>query len=144
MRLRFTFTKSMWVDIGREEGQRLLDADDYTELVEAATRAQRIAAQAGHHVGDAYIVVERYDEGDYVDADPIEWDDREKYLWSARHFVNKARYELSCGRYREGHCPDLDRVNRDLGRLEEQLRLMALAVDNPAHPEVLAAMGAKP
>ena len=126
-------TKSMFVRLPTDEAEVVLDKDACsTDLADRFARWQRIAHYSPHHF-DGYINVSAADEArldDWAMPEPVDGvEGKPSYLWSARHFVGRARYELSCGRYREGHCPDLDEVNRLLGRLEEELRLMAFAAD---------------
>lgn len=138
-RIRVVMTQTMYVDCDDEEAGHLLKPYDYTDVYEAVDRFRRIAAHRMEHV-ESEVSVEAADEdepwGDSVK--PVHSNDRQRYLWSARHFVGKAMYELSSGRYREGHCPDLDRVNGALARLEDEIRLMALDVDGVEWPEVKA------
>lgn len=126
-------TKTMLVRLPAEEAEDVLHKDACsTDLAERVTRWLRIAHHDPQQV-DGYLTVSDASEvrlDDWAIPEPVDGvDGKPSYLWSARHFVGRARYELSCGRYREGHCPDLDEVNRLLGRLEEELRLMAFAAD---------------
>lgn len=144
--LRVTTSETMYVSVTGEEAERLLPEHDdegkvirwpdSTDQGEAVTRYKRIA---GHRrVTDGDLTIDTEDHGGWWEPDVIDGDDRERYLWSAREFVGRARYELSCGRYREGRCPELDAVNGDLARLEDRLRLMAMEVERPDDPEVVA------
>ena len=134
-RLRFTWTQTMDVDVDPEEAASLLDSNDMLDVSDAATRYRRQA----HH--DYEFIEHDVAVEAVADLLPL-WGYRaleggtgqEGYLWSARHFIIQARNELSSGRYREGHCPDLDAVNRDLAVIEDRLREMAWAVD---HPELM-------
>jgi len=132
-RLRAIITETLLADVGPEEAARLLAKDaDYLDVIEAVQRFRRIAAHDYEHI-EAEVAIEDASEdwiGPYG-VTPVYGDGREKYLWSARHFVIQARNELSRGRYREGICPELDAVNRDLAMIEDRLRLMAWAVDHP-------------
>jgi hypothetical protein len=140
-RLLATVTERMWVDVDPEEAERLLDPSDYLDVYEAVDRYRRIAAHATEHI-DADVTLEADDDttrGDYWRVTtPVDGNGRQRYLWSARHFVGKARHELSLGRYREGYCPELDKVNGALARLEDELRLMAMEGERPEWPEVKA------
>lgn len=138
-RLRVTTTETMFVDVTDEEGDRLLNPYDYTDVYEAVGRFRRIAAFGTHHI-ESDVTVEEHtadDIGPYG-IDVVHGDRDEQFLWSARHFVGKAMFELSSGRYRQGRCPELDEVRGALQRLEDRLRLMALEVDRPDLPEVQA------
>ena len=135
-RLRFTWTQTMDVDVDPQEAASLLDSNDMLDVSDAATRYRRQA----HH---DYEFIEYDVAVEAVEDDLLPmWGykaleggtGQEGYLWSARHFIIQARNELSSGRYREGHCPDLDAVNRDLAVIEDRLREMAWAVD---HPELI-------
>lgn len=129
-RLRVVVTESMWVDTDAEEARSLLDPSDYMDVYDAITRFRRIAAHDFAHIEYEGHVEDASDETPYG-VEPVYGAGRERFLWSARHFVVKARTELSVGRYRDGNCPELDAVNRDLAAIEDRLRLMALAVDHP-------------
>lgn len=130
-RLRVTWTASLLVDVPRHDAKRLLKPYDYVDLCEAAERFRRQSHYAPYNLLESWVSVEPYRKvwGDWgvsiIDSETA----GEGYLWSARNLVGDARTMLNRGRYREGHCPDLDRVATALGRLEEELRLMALAVD---------------
>lgn len=97
-----------------------------------------MAAYGGEHT-ESWVEIEEIECDDRLYCievvDGI--DGREQWLWSALHFLDKSRRMLSSGRYRQGNCPELDAVNRDLGRLEEELRLMALEADDSTWPEVI-------
>jgi hypothetical protein len=126
-------TRTMFVRLPAEEAEAALDKDaDYTDMAERLTEWERIAHYDAHHYDGGFEITdaEEYRLTDWLAPEPVDAvDGRPSFLWSARHFVERARGELNCGRYREGHCPELDEVNTLLGRLEERLRLMALAVD---------------
>ncbi len=131
--VQLDITQTMFVRLPAEEAEVVLAKEACsTDLADRFARWQRIAHYSPHHF-DGYIDVSAPDEArldDWAMPEPVDGvEGKPSYLWSARHFVGRARYELSCGRYREGHCPDLDEVNRLLGRLEEELRLMAFAAD---------------
>lgn len=144
-RIRVTSTRSFLVDVPAEEAERLTELKDLggnvvhttdgLDVIEAAARFLRRTNHAPEYV-DADVRIEPADDGDLAGGywEPTVLDatapGAEGYLWSACHFVDRARQELSSGRYREGHCPDLDALNRDFGRLQERLRVMALAVDD--------------
>lgn len=126
------------VDLDGVEARRLTRPKaDYMEVIEAFDQWKRMTGHRPDYVdGGVELVAVKPDDwahgkrsgrlGDSVlDVAAA----RPGYLWSARHFIGQARYELSSGRYREGHCPDLDRLNGALARLEDELRLMALADD---------------
>lgn len=131
-RLRVEWTESLLVDVPRPQAKRLLNPSDYLDVYEAAARFRRQSHYSPSNVEDASVRIEPYQRSrSWWDAEVIDTETAgEGYLWSARHFVGEARRMLGSGRYREGHCPDLDRLNTALGRLEEELRLMALAVDD--------------
>lgn len=151
VRFRFTWTEMMWVDVPRGEApslrpytttrqvngktEKVTYSPDITDVSEMYTRARRISRfdWTSMH-GD--IEVEEEDGTPW--ADVVDISQPERYIWSARHFVMKARQELSSGRYREGNCPELDQVNGALARLEDELRLMALEIDRPEFEEVKA------
>ena len=102
----------------------------YLELCEAYDRWRTIIAGAGGHVEaalDAEITTDPLHHLD--DPLPVDGTAPQQMLWTARAAVMDARHRLSQARYREGHCPDLDAVNRDLGAIEERLRVMAMDVD---------------
>lgn len=129
-RLRVTWTQSMVVDVPRDQAKRLLKPYDYLDVCEAAERFRRQSHYAPYNLEDSGVSIEPYDSYLWHGVPVIDTETAgEGYLWSARNLVGDARTMLNRGRYREGHCPDLDRVTQALGRLEEELRLMALAVD---------------
>lgn len=148
-RIRVTATQTFLVDVPAEEAERLTELRDLDgnvvhtpdglDVIEAAARFLRQTHHAPEYV-DAYVTIEAADDGDLAGGfwEPTVLDSTvpapEGYLWSACYFVDRARQELSSGRYREGHCPDLDALNRDFGRLQERLRLMALAALQEATP----------
>lgn len=134
-RLRVTFTQTLLVDENLEDARSVLDAADHLTVIEAAHRYRTMAHHSSEHL-DADVTIEEADSDEtgwaaVLDATTA----RPGYLWSALTFLDKASQELIGGRYREGRCPELDALNRDLGRLKERLRLMALA-DDPATAEL--------
>lgn len=149
-RVRVTVTRTMWVDLSPDEAECVLPYErdgkmhpqDITELSDHFTRWQRIAAYGNEHY-DGYLEVEEADGEAPWYCEAVDGSGRQKYLWSARHFLIEARYQLSSGRYRDGHCPDLDRVNGALAVIEDELRLMALDADGVEWPEVVAWREAK-
>lgn len=129
-RLMVVFTETMYVDVSDEEATRLCDANrDYMDVIEAACRWRRAAAHSTEHLEHEVTVNVHDDDFSLWGITAINGDDREKWLWSARHFVTEARQELIRGRYREGNCADMDRVCRDLGRVDEELRQLAIQTD---------------
>lgn len=141
-RVLVTMTMHMLVDLPVEEAESVIKEDDITVLSEHVTRWRRISGYGQEHqYGDLTVEDAAGDwlsESSWWGPVPVNGSDPEHYLWSARHFVCEARYQLSSGRYREGNCPDLDQVNGALARLEDELRLMALEIDRPEMPEVKA------
>jgi len=137
-RLRVTMTRVMFVDVDEdqtrygEKDEKGRPTADYVDICEAVDRWRRITAHGTQYV-DAWVDVDQDEDAGGVGGtwglDTVDGNGRQKFLWSARHFVIEARHELSLGRYREGHCPDLDRVNGLLAGIEDQLRLMALETD---------------
>lgn len=137
-RLRVTHTETLLVDVASEDAERLLDPRvDHLDQMEAADEYRRQAHPRSNFIF-AELALEDADGDqpwytevlDAASAGP-------GYLWSAWHFLGRARQMLSSGRYRDGHCPDLDRLNIALGRLEEQLRLMALEAAKPKRAAAL-------
>lgn len=139
-RLRVIVTETMIVDENAEEAEGLLPVVDedgeehlpeYLDVIEAASRYRRMAHHAAEYIeGDVAIEAADDDDDWWRGTTPLDATTaRPGYLWSARHFIGEAMNELSRGRYSEGHCPELDALNRDLGRLDERCRLMALAAD---------------
>lgn len=138
-RLQMTVTEVMFIDVSVDEAERLLDPNaDSLDVYEAAARFRRISAFDIDQVDSGVELQAREDGDGSWGLRPVDGEARERYLWSARHFIGKARQELSSGRYREGRCPELDQVNGALARLEDELRLMALEIDHPDMPEVQA------
>ena len=124
-RLRMVVTRAMLVDVEPEEAARLLKPTDYMDVYDAASRFQRISAHGFEHV-ESDVYFEDAEDVVWYGIEPLDGvNGREKYLWSARHFVIQARTELSSGRYREGNCPELDAVSRDLAVIENRLMEMA-------------------
>lgn len=128
-RLRMVSTRAMLVDVEPEEAARLLKPSDYMDVYDAADRFQRISGHGFEHVESDVYFEDAEDVVSYG-IEPVDGvNGREKYLWSARHFVIMARTELGRGRYREGNCPELDAVSRELAAIENHLGEMALAVE---------------
>lgn len=132
-RIRFIETREFVVELPAEEADEVITSEDICDLADYYERFKRIAHGRlnAHSEGDLTVEEddpERIPRG-WFEPEPIDGTGRESYLWAARTLVADARYELSIGRYREGKCPELDEANHDLGRLEERLRVMALAVD---------------
>jgi hypothetical protein len=130
-RVRFVETRSLYVDLPAEEADVILNDRDITDLADDYGRFKRMAgSERPPFIGfltaeDA--TGERLD--DWGDPLPVDGTGREKWLWAARNEVADARYTLARARYREGNCEELDAVRAELGRLEERLRVMALAVE---------------
>lgn len=146
-RVRVTMTRTMWVDVPADEADAVLPYEhngkkhlpDITDLSERVTRWQRIAAYGHEHIeGDLTVEEADPNEPDPWYAKPVDATERERYLWSARHFLIEARHQLTCARYRDGNCPEVDDLNGRLARLEDELRLMALEGDGVDWPEVKA------
>lgn len=147
VRFRFTVTERMWIDVHPDEadslrpykterdGEPVTYAPDLETISDFYTRARRISQFDWTHL-DSDIEVEEEEYKPW--AEVVDMSQDERYIWSARHFVMKARQELSSGRYREGNCPELDAVNGALAHLEDELRLMALEIDRPEFEEVKA------
>ena len=129
---RVVFTDTRWwaVDLDGETAEMVLDKRaDIIDIADTFTRARRIDPHASPFEAD--LTVERA-EDQYLrwdEAQVIDGTAPESYYWSARKSVMEARYHLNCGRYREGDCREMDAVNASLGRIEEELRVLAMAVD---------------
>ena len=102
------------------------------DLIDVAETLERIKMANPHDMPfEAWLTAEAgEDQAMHVpDYGVLDGTKPESFYWSARHRVMQARTILSRGRYREGNCPEMDAVNASLGRIEEELRLLALAVD---------------
>jgi hypothetical protein len=128
-----TYTRTIVVDVPAEEAEHLKDPYDYTDVLEAADRYKRQTHHGHEYDFEGGVTIEAADEEALESCmwppEVLQSQPDGGYIWSARHFVGQARHELGLGRYREGHCPDLDVLNVELGRLGERLRVMALAID---------------
>ena len=131
-RVRFVERRELYVDLPAAAADAILATRDITDLVDDYDRMKRVAGSdlTHHSAGDLYVE-DATDQllGTWGDPQPLDGTGREKWLWTARSKVAAARYVLSCARYREGNCTELDEANRDLDAIEERLRVMALAVD---------------
>jgi hypothetical protein len=131
-RVRFVETRELYVDLPIEQSVAILATTDITELADDYGRMKRIAGGdlTSHLVGDLYVE-DATDQllGVWGDPEPLDGTGPERWLWTARSKLADARYVLTRARYREGNCAELDAVNRDLGEIEERLRVMALAAE---------------
>jgi hypothetical protein len=129
---RVIFTDTRWwaADVAIETADRLLHEQvDIIDVAEEFTRIRRcephgVPVEADLTVEAAAVSFIASDEYGVIDGTGPE-----EFYWSARKAVMEARYHLNCGRYREGDCREMDAVNASLGRIEEELRVLALAVD---------------
>ena len=130
---RVVFTDTRWwaVDLDAETAEMVLDKRaDIIDVADTFTRARRIDPHASPFEAD--LTVERAEDQylRWAESQVIDGTGTESYYWSARKSVMEARYHLDCGRYREGTCREMDAVNASLGRIEEELRVLAMAVDD--------------
>ena len=132
----FTYTETFYARIDGDTADRILPPDggqsvDTIDIADEWDRLKRTAIH-GHQYVDADLTVDEVEkwapwDATFFDDTAVKGD--HGYLWSARHFTGKARTLLSQARYREGNCPDVDALNRDLDRIEERIRVMALEAD---------------
>lgn len=130
-RVRFVETRALYVDLPAEQADDVLATDDICDLADDYERFKRMAgAERPPFDSDLYVEDATGEPlGIWNDPRPLDGTQREKWLWAARNQVGDARSTLGRARYREGNCVELDEVNAHLGRLEERLRVMALAVE---------------
>ena len=130
-RIRFVDTRSIYVDLPAEDADAILATTDICDLADDYERFKRMAGSGPVPFDGGLYVEDATNQrlGIWGDPEPIDGTEREKWLWSARNRVGDARNVLSRARYREGNCQELDAVNAELGKLEERLRVMALAVE---------------
>ena len=129
---RVVFTDTRWwaVDLDAETAEMVLDerADiiDVAETFMASRRSDPYAAPF-----EADLTVERCGDSHLhvPDFSVIDATKAESFYWTARKHVMEARHALNCGRYREGDCREMDAVNAKLTAIEDELRLLAMAVD---------------
>lgn len=133
MRLAVTKTQVMYVEVPDDEEYRYLteedEAPDVTDLSDAAERFENIAGCEALAYSEGWISIERFDGPLPWCCDALDGTAPERRLWRARSILNKAWALLGRTRYREGDCREVDAVIRDLSRIEERLRVMALAAE---------------
>ena len=129
---RVVFTETCyWAATVEAETADLVLAD-WADIIDVAETLEQIKLANPHDMPfEAWLTVEAVeDQAMHVpDWGVLDGTKPESFYWSARKAVMEARTVLSRGRYREGNCPEMDAVNASLGRIEEELRLLALAVD---------------
>lgn len=130
---RVVFTDTRWwaVDLDAETAAMVLDerADicDVADTLAAANRSDPYA-----YPFEAGLTVQKA-EDQYLHRDDIQVIDGtkpESFYWTARKYVMDARHALNLGRYREGNCREMDAVNARLTAIEDELRVLAMAVDD--------------
>lgn len=84
-----------------------------------------------HTYGELDVEVhdESPDSGSWYHPEVLDHDGQPQMLWRARRELGEAARTLVRARYREGHCPELDQITRDIRALEERLRIAATEVD---------------
>lgn len=139
MRLRVTKTVVMYVDVPDDEEHRALiereDAQgrpiptDGIALAEAAARFENIAGCEPCAYSNGWVSIER-------DEDPLPWCcaaldgmGPQRRIWRARHILSTAYGLLQRTRHFEGDVYEVDRVIADLRKIDERLRVMALAAE---------------
>ena len=124
-------TRALYVDLPAEQADGILATGDICDVADDYERFKRMAgAERPPFDHDLYVEDATGEPlGVWGDPEPVDGTQREKWLWAARNQVADARYTLSRARYREGNCQELDAVNAELSKLEERLRVMALAVE---------------
>lgn len=129
-RVVFTETLHWAAEVDTETAEMILDERaDIIDIAETLTRVKR--ANPHNYPFDGSLTVEAADESFlYVgEWDVLDGTKPESFYWTARKHVMDARYALSSGRYREGDCREMDAVNAKLAKIEDELRLLAMAVD---------------
>lgn len=134
MRIAVTTTQVMYVDVPDDEEHRyLIENDevppDVTDLSEAAERFANIAGCEALAYSEGWISIERHDGPLPWCCEALDGTAPERRLWRARSILDDAVSLLGRTRYREGDCREVDAAMADLRRVDERLRVMALAAE---------------